>query len=127
MGFSDSVLPGFVQFLELLLIAAHAFVALLGIGCVGFLHFFQRNFFGCVICSADLIRALESHVLEHVRQTGLTEGVLHGAGIHVSEESEHRSFGALAEDDGEAVVEFPDRDALLEGSQVLGGGQGNEK
>ena len=124
---SDRVLPRFFQLFELLVVAAHGLVSLLQIGRVSFLYPFQRGFFGGIIRGADLVRALERHVLEHVCQAGLTQGVLHRAGIHVSEKSEYGSFRAFADHDRQAVGEFLDRDALFEGSQVLGGGQGNEK
>ena len=123
MRVGDGVLPGLLQIFQLLLVPADALVALLDVGGVGCLHFRQRNFFGGVVRGANLVRALERHVLEHVGQAGLAHGVLHRAGVHVGVEGKDRGFRTLADDDGQAVVQLLDRDSLLEGSQILRGGE----
>ena len=103
VGLGDGVFPGFFQLLQLRFVAADGLVALGDVGGVGNLDLCQSWLFGGVIRGADLVGALEGHVLEHVREAGLAHRVLHGTGIDQGEEGEDRSLRALADDDGQAV------------------------
>src|SRR5205823_1902864 len=100
----------------------YTLIALRQVSCVRLLDFLQRDFFRGVVCSPNLVRALEGHVLEHVRHTGLAQRILHRARIHVSEESKYGGLRTLADHHGEAVIQLFDRDAFLERSKVLGEG-----
>ena len=97
VGLGDGVFPGFFQLLQLGFVAADGLVALGDVGGVGGLDFLQRGLFGGVVGGADLVGALERHVLEHVGEAGLAHGVLRGTGVDQSEEGEDRSFGTLAD------------------------------
>ena len=66
----DSLLPGLLQFLQLGCVPADALVALFDVGGVSVLDLFQRELFSGVVGGADLVGALERHVLEHVGQAG---------------------------------------------------------
>ena len=118
----DCILPGFFQVFQLRFIHSHPLVAL-GIVCgVSLLHFFESDFFGCVIPGSDLVGALEGHVLHHVRQAGFTKRILGRAGIYMRVEGKHRRFGALQDDHSQPIGEFLDGNPLFEGGNILGGG-----
>ena len=86
VSLSDGVFPRFFQFLQLGLVAAYFFITFRDVCCVSGLDFFQRGLLGSVVGTADLIRALESHVLKHVCQPCRAHGVLRGTGIHQRKE-----------------------------------------
>ena len=96
VGFRDGVFPGFFKFLELVVVAADALVALRDVVGIRDLNLGESGLFGGIVGGADLVGALEGHVLEHVGQAGFAHGVLNGAGVDVCEEREHRRFRALA-------------------------------
>src|SRR5580692_4484409 len=121
VGFGDGISPGLFQVLQFLLVPSDGPVARRDVSRVSLLHFLQGNFFGGVILGADLVGALESHVLKHMRQPGLAERVLHRTGIHVGEEGKYRCLWTLADHDRQPVVQFLDRSALLERSNILCG------
>jgi hypothetical protein len=106
--------------------AADAFVSFLDIGGVRRLDFCQGNFFCRVVRGANLVCAFEGHVLEHVGEAGLSHGVLHRAGVHVSIERKDWGLGTLADQYGETVVQLLDRDSLFERCQILRGGDGGQ-
>ena len=99
--------------LDVGIIASHPFVALVTIGGVSFLNFFQGNFFRSIVFGSDLVGTLECHVLKHVSEAGLTHRILHRASVHVSEEGEYRRFGTLADKHGQAIRQFLDRGPLF--------------
>src|ERR1700675_1310418 len=70
VGLSDSIFPGLLQFLQLRLIAANAFIALRKVSRIGHLDLLQRRLFSGIVGRANFVRALERHVLKHVGETG---------------------------------------------------------
>ena len=104
---------------QLLRVLADALDALGFVRGVGLLNLFQRRLLGRIVGGADVGRALEGHVLHHVRQAGLVEGVLRRAGVNQGKERKHRGFGASPEHDRQAVGQCLHRDALFVGRQVL--------
>ena len=119
VGGLDRILPGLLQLRQLLRILAHALDALGLIGGVGLLDLCQRDLLGGIVGGADVGRALEGHVLHHVRQAGFVQRILRRAGIDHGEEREHRRLGPAPQDDGQTVRQSLDRDPLLVGRQVL--------
>ncbi len=63
----------------------------------------RGDFFGGVVGGADLGGAFEGHVLEHVGEAAGTLGVVGRACVDQRVEAEDGGFGALADDEGEAV------------------------
>ena len=57
------------------------------------------------VLGADGFAALEGHVLEHVRQTGLAGRIVDRAGVHVSMKRHHRSVVPLDHDEVQPVIE----------------------
>ena len=96
-----------------------ALVAFRDISGIGLFDLGKSNFLGGIVSCANRFSALESHVLKHVGESGLTHGILDGARVHMGKEGEHGRLGTFTDHDGEAVVEFLHRSALLEGSEVL--------
>gem|GEM_PF-3993259 len=86
---------------------------------VGLLDFDEGELFCRVVGGADLCGALEGHVLKHVGEAGLTLGVVCGAGVHEGVVAEYRGFGALADDEGEAVGEDFYGGALFKAGHIL--------
>ena len=109
-----------LQLRQLLRILADALGALSFIGRVCLLDLLQGDLLGRVVGGADVGRALEGHVLHHVRQAGFILRVLRGAGVDHGEERKDRGFGSLPEDDRQTVGQGFDCDPLLVGSQILG-------
>ena len=101
-------------------IVPHCLVALGDVSGISDLDFCERGFLGGVIRGADLVGALERHVLEHVGEPGGAHRVLRGAGIDQREERENRSLRALTDYQSEPVGQFLHRDALLERRDILG-------
>ena len=58
------------------------------------------------VLGSDLVRALERHVFEHVREAGLTGFLVHRAGIDVGEEAEHRTVVPLEHDEAQTVAQL---------------------
>ena len=115
----NRILPGFLQLLQFLFVAANSDVALSDVGSVSSLDFGERNFLGRIIGGADCIRSLEGHVLEHVGKAGFAERILRRTGVHMGIKRKNWSFGALADQNRQAVMKFLDCDPLLERSDVL--------
>ncbi len=119
VGRRDGVLPGFFQLRQLLRVLPHALNALCLIRGIGLLDFFQRNFLRRVVGGADVGRALEGHVLHHVRQSGFVARVLRRPGVHQREERKHRRLGPLPQNHGQPVGQGLHRNPLFVGRQVL--------
>src|SRR5208282_2686835 len=81
VGRGYGIFPGLFQSLQLGLVSANGLVALCNVGGISNFDLFECGLFGGVVGGSDLVGALEGHVLEHVRQAGLTHRVLCGAGI----------------------------------------------
>ena len=77
-----------------------AFAQLVALGVelvVDALDVVEGRFLGRPVGGADGFRALEGHVLEHVREAGAAFGIVHRAGIHVGVERNDRGLdGARA-------------------------------
>ena len=127
IGLGNGVFPRLFQLLESGFITAHALVALGDVGGISGLHFFQGHFLRRVVLGADFIGTLESHVLEHVGQPGFSQGVLRRSRVHHGKEREYRSLGPFTDENDQAVVELLDRNALLEGCDVLSCGEDRKK
>ena len=98
VGCGNRILPGFLQFLQLGFVLIHPFIALSNVGGIRRLHLLQSRLFGSIVLGSNLVRALERHVLEHVRQPGLLHGVLNRPRVHHRIKREHRRFRTLADD-----------------------------
>ena len=105
------------------MVSSHGLVALGNVGGVGDFDLFQCRLLGGIVGGADLIRAFEGHVLEHVGQAGLIHGILRGTRIDHGEEGEDWRLGPFADDDGQAVRQLLNRDALFKGRDILSSGE----
>ncbi len=91
------------------------------------LHFIHGLLFGRVVGGADLRRAFEGHVLEHVGDAGFAAGIVHGAGVHEGMEGDHGRVMPLEHDKVQAVGERELGDALFEiGERLRGAGGGGQ-
>ena len=61
-------------------------------------------------------------MLEHVGEAGLAAGIVGGAGVDEGVIAEDGGFGALANDEGEAVGEDLDGGSFFEAGHVLAAG-----
>ena len=109
----------FVERGDLRLVVVDRIAAGAVVGGVRLFDFRQRGRLRRVVRGADLVGAFERHVLEHVREAGDPRDFLRRAGIHDRGEREDGCFGALHDDDGQAVVELAHGDALLERGEIL--------
>src|SRR5262249_32010073 len=82
--------------------------------------FEQRLFFG-EIFRADRRRALERHVLEHVRQARESLRVLSRAGVNKDLEREHWRLDSAHHDHGQTIRQRAQGDAFLKRSKILRG------
>ena len=95
---------------------------LLGVvGGIGGFQRRQRSFFRGVVLGADVLGALKSEVLKHMRQTRLLAGVIRVSRVHDGEVREDGRVLALGEQEGQAVRQHLDRGMRLELFQLAGG------
>ena len=111
-----------LQFGDALGIAAAELLPLGGERGVGGIDRLQRYHFGLVVGGADLGRALERHVLEHMRQAGDARDFLGRADVDEVEEGNHGRNGALVDHQRQSVVQLANGQVLLELLDVHGGG-----
>ena len=85
----------------------------------------ERSLLFAVVGGADLGRAFEGHVLEHMSKTGEAGRVVRASGVCVSVEGNHGRMVALKDDEVHPVVECEFGDGLLETRKILrpAGGQ----
>ena len=122
LGVFDRCVKGRLQFFQLGLVAPDALAVFEIVGGVGLFDFFECDFFGWIVGSADVFGALEGEVLEHVREARLAAGIVGVARIDAGIEGEDGSLGAFADDQREAVGQHLDGDSFFKTCQVLGVG-----
>jgi len=113
--------------LDLLRIRVRPFAPLLLQPVVTFLNRGQRLIFLRPVLRSDGLRAFESHMLEHMRQTGLSLRIVHRAGVHVGVEGNHGRLVTLQNDEMHSVRERELGDAFLEFLQILRHGKTRRK
>ena len=86
---------------------------------VGIFNRRQGLLFFRPVLGADGLGALESHVLEHVSQSGLAFRVVHRPGIHVGVEGNHRRLVPLENDEVQTVSERELGNSLFELFKIL--------
>ncbi len=119
LRFGLGIFKGFVKLLEFGGIAADALAVLGVVGGVGGFDFGESHLFGGIVRGADLSRALEGHVLEHVREATGALRIIGGTGVDEGVEAEDGGFGALKDHEGQAVGQDFDRGALFKACEIL--------
>jgi hypothetical protein len=95
-------------------------LAVLGVvGGVGDLDLGQRDLLRGIVGGADLVGALEGHVLEHVGEAAGALGIVGRTGVDQRVVAEDRRLRPLADDQGEAVGQHLHGRLLFEAGEVL--------
>jgi len=77
-------------------------------------HFGQRYFFRGPVRTADLVRSLERHMLEHVSQPGNAGIFAIAANVHMGKEGEDGGLMPLADQNRQSVAQHLHGDPLFE-------------
>ncbi len=119
LGGGLGVLKCLLQICEFRGILTYALAKFRVVGCVGYFDLGEGDLFGRVVGGADLRGSLKGHVLEHVGETAVAERVVGGAGVDEGVEAEDGGFGALADDQRQAVRQYLYCCSFFKAGQVL--------
>ena len=119
LRFGLGVLEGFLEAGELCGVLADALAEFGVVGGVGDFDLREGDLFGGIVGGADLLGALEGHVLEHVGEAAVALGIVGRAGVDQRVEAEDGSLGTLADDQREAVRQDLYRCSLLKTREIL--------
>jgi hypothetical protein len=113
------VLEDFLELRELGGVLADELAVLGVVRGIGVFDLGQRDLLGWVVGGADLVGALEGHVLEHVGQAAGALRIVGRACVDQRVIAEDRRLRPLADDEREAVGQDFDGSLLLEAGEVL--------
>ena len=110
---------GLTQLLQLRGILSHALTVLSVVGGIRVFHLLQRHLLGRPVRGADLLRAFEGQVLEHVGNAGLTGRIVRVARVHQRVVRENRRLRPLDEQNRQAVGKNLRGDTLFKAGKFL--------
>ena len=104
---------------ELCRVSSDALAVLGIVGRVGDFDLGESDFFSRVVRGADLGRAFEGHVLEHVRDAARTLRIVGRARIDQRVEAENGGLGTFAHDQSQPIRQDLHRCTFLEACKIL--------